>query len=64
MVGVANVVKASALVVKIAPAWDRVPAVASTKMDVGMTPPTEGGPIVQQDQLIQAELGLYENLKK
>ena len=33
----ADVVEASSLVVQIAPAWVRVPAVAATKMDLGMT---------------------------
>ena len=38
-VGVANVVKVPALVVCIDPVGVRVPAVATTKMDVGVTPP-------------------------
>ena len=44
-VGVADVARASALVVQIAPAGVRVPGVAATKMDIGMTPCTEGAPI-------------------
>ena len=38
-VGVADVVKALALVVYIDPVGVRVSAVAATKMDVGVTPP-------------------------
>ena len=41
----ANVVKALAVVVKIAPVGVRVLALAATKMDVGMAPCTEGAPI-------------------
>ena len=37
-VGVADVVKASSLVVYIDPVVVRVPAVAATKMDIGVTP--------------------------
>ena len=40
----ANVVKALALVVCIDPVGDRVPAVAATKMDVGMSPPDRRWP--------------------
>ena len=35
----AGVVKALALLVQIAPVGVRVPAVAATKMDIGVTPP-------------------------
>ena len=38
-VEVADVVKASALVVGIDPFRVRIPGVPATKMDVGMTPP-------------------------
>ena len=38
-VGVANVIKALALVVQIAPVGARVLAVAAMKMDIGVTPP-------------------------
>ena len=48
-IGVAVVTKASVLVVWLAPAWVRILQAAATKMDVGVTPPTEGGPIVLQD---------------
>ena len=43
-VELADVVRLSALVVQIAPAGVRVPGVAATKMDVGMTPCTEAAP--------------------
>ena len=42
----ADVVKALALVVCIDPVGVRVPAVAATKMDVGMAPCTEGAPMI------------------
>ena len=45
-VGVADVVKALALVVCIDPVGVRIPAVAGTKMDVGKAPCTEGAPMV------------------
>ena len=38
--------KALVLVVKIAAIVVRVPVVPATKLDIGVTPPTEGGPIV------------------
>ena len=43
-VEVADVVRASVLVVWVAPAWVRTLSAAPTKMDVGMTPCTEGAP--------------------
>ena len=42
----ANVTKALVLVVLVVPAWVRTLKAAATKMDVGVTPHTEGGPIV------------------
>ena len=45
----ADVFVASVLVVEIVSALVQLPSVAATKMDVGMTPPTEGGPMIQQD---------------
>ena len=46
-VELADAVEALALVVEIAAAWVRVPRVASTKMDVGKAPCTEGAPMIQ-----------------
>ena len=43
----ADVVRASALVVQIVPAGVRIPVVAATKMDVRKTPCTEGAQPVQ-----------------
>ena len=68
-VEVADVVKALALVVCIAPVGVRVPVVAVTKMDIRKTPCTECAPMVQnrtlvEDQLIKAELRLYEKKRK
>ena len=65
----AHVVKALALVVKIAPAWVRTLSVAAMKMDVGMTPCSEGASMIQimmsvEDQLMIAELRLYKKKKK
>ena len=62
----ADVVKALALVAEIAAAWIRVSEVAATRMGMGMTPCTEGAPIVQQDMSGKPahELRLYTNLKK
>ena len=40
----ANVVRALAHHVKIAPVWVRVPSVAATKNDIGKPPCTEGAP--------------------
>ena len=45
----ADVIKALALVIQIAPVGFRVPPVAATKMDVGKAPCTEGAPMVHQD---------------
>ena len=63
-VGVVDVVKALALLVEIVIEPVRVP-VTATKMNIGMTPPTEGGPMIQnrtsvEDQLMIAELCLYK----
>ena len=50
-VEVADVVEATVLVVCIDPVGVRVPAVAATKMDVGMTPCTECAPMVQNQDV-------------
>ena len=50
-VAVADLIKALALVVQIAPAWVRVRAAAATKMDVGMDPCTEGAPMIQRQYM-------------
>ena len=65
----ADVVKAPALVVEIAAVQVQIPIVPATKMDVGMTPPTEGGPTVltgrewKTSKMI-AEPRLYKNREK
>ena len=43
----ADVVKALALVIHIAPVGVRVQSVAATKMDVGKAPCTERAPMIQ-----------------
>ena len=61
--------KASPLVVWLASAWVRILQAAATKMDVGVTPPTEGGPTVltgrewKTSKMI-AEPRLYKKKKK
>ena len=48
-VGVADIIKVLALV-EIAPVRVRVPAEPATEMLYGMTPRTEGDPIIRQDR--------------
>ena len=50
-VGVADVVKALALVVDIATVWVRILAGASTKIDIGKAPCTEGAPMIQKQDV-------------
>ena len=47
----ADFVKALVLVVQIAAAWVRVPAVAATKTDIGMAPCREGALMIPKQNV-------------